>query len=79
MGYQFFPSLVTIVLLDLLHISIAWKITILALIITDIKTYPLVWHVSLSLSNVQLCSYGSSTSKDPVTQRTAIRPTLASG
>ena len=46
MGYQVFSSLVTMFLLDVLHISFAWKVTIVAVIVTDIKTFPLVWHVS---------------------------------
>ena len=48
MGYQVFSSLITMFLLDVLHISFAWKITIVAVIVTDIKTFPLVWHVSFA-------------------------------
>lgn len=47
MAYQIFPSLITIFLLDLLQKDFAWKLTVLALFVTDIKTFPLVWHVSL--------------------------------
>ncbi|KAL9066002.1 MAG: hypothetical protein Q9161_007853 [Pseudevernia consocians] len=44
MGYQFLSSLITVLLLDFLHLNFAWKLTILALFITDIKTFPFVWH-----------------------------------
>ncbi|KAM0801111.1 hypothetical protein BDR22DRAFT_888782 [Usnea florida] len=34
-------------LLEILHISLAWKLIILVLIMSDIKTFPLVWHLRL--------------------------------
>ena len=58
MGYHFFPSLITVLLLDFLHTHLAWKLTVLVLIATDIKTFPLVWHASLAynLSSLLLTS-----------------------
>lgn len=47
MASQFFPSLITIFLLDFLQKDFAWKLTVLALFVTDIKTFPLVWHIRL--------------------------------
>ena len=46
MGHQFLLSLITICLLSFLRLTFAWKLIIIALIVTDIKTFPLVWHVS---------------------------------
>ena len=47
MGHQFFPSFITIYLLSFLRLSLIWTLAILsAVIVTDIKTFPLVWHVS---------------------------------
>ena len=54
MGYQFFPSLITMFLLDFLQINLAWKVTFSVLVVTDIKTFPLVWHVSLPRLNFSL-------------------------
>ena len=50
MGHQFLPSLISIYFLSFLRLTFAWKLTIVALIVTDIKTFPLVWHVSFSRS-----------------------------
>lgn len=78
MGYQLLPSLLTMCLVDVLQIPFAWKLTILALIITDIKTFPLVWHVS------PLCTMTPPTAylrllrlKASSAQCSSLRPTLA--
>lgn len=75
MGYHFFPSIITVLLLDFLHTHLAWKLTVLVLIATDIKTFPLVWHASLRLQLVGPCLRLQLTAS--VVQCTTICPSLA--